>query len=225
MKIFAFPHAGGDSYCFRDLQKKFNPNEIETLALPGRGKRFSDRRIESIDEMAEEAISQFRLHSASNFSFYGHSMGALIAYRATIKLREMQLPEPKNLFFSGRKGACLNTGKGTRHQLPSKEFREELDSLGGCPKEVLQNNELMELFEPMLRADFKAVETFRYLPTPSLNQKIILFHGIEDHFSKAEILTWQQETTQPLEYHEFNGGHFFIQKEWDSIAKIIKSKI
>lgn len=225
MKIFAFPHAGGDSYCFRDFQKKFNTNEVETLALPGRGKRFSDKRLESIDAMAEEAIKQFRLPWPSEYSFFGHSMGALVAYRTVIKLREKQLPEPQFLFFSGRKGACLNNGKGTRHQLPSKEFREELDRLGGCPKEVLENKELMELFEPMLRADFKAVETYQYLPTPPIKQPIVLFHGIDDHFSKEEILAWQQETTQPIEYHEFSGGHFFIQKEWDAIARIIKSKL
>lgn len=225
MKIFAFPFAGGDSYCYRDFQKKITEFPIETLALPGRGKRFGDRCLENIDAMADEAIQQFQLAKCNDFLFYGHSMGAIIAYRTTLKLKSLNLPEPKLLFFSGRKGPSLNTGKGNRHKLPSKEFRLELEKLGGCPKEVLDNKELMEIFEPILRADFKAVETYQYISAQPLTQKITLFHGKTDHFSKEEILTWQQETLQPIEFHEFEGGHFFIQKEWGAIATIIKNQL
>ena len=147
MKIFAFPFAGGDSYCYRDFQKKFTEFPIETLALPGRGKRFGEPCLDNIDAMVDEAIRQFQLAKGNDFLFYGHSMGAIIAYRTTLKLKSLNLPEPKFLFFSGRKGPSLNTGKGNRHKLPSKEFRLELENLGGCPKEVLQNKELMEIFE------------------------------------------------------------------------------
>jgi len=225
MKIFAFPFAGGDSYCYREFQKKITHIPIITLSLPGRGKRFGDQRLESIDGMADEAIKQFQLTKAQDFVFYGHSMGALIAYVTAIKLRALHLPQPKLLFFSGRKGASLNTGKGNRHKLPTKEFRAELESLGGCPKEVLQNHELMEIFEPILRSDFKAVETYQYITAQPLQQKITLFHGSSDHFTKEEVLTWQQESGQPIEYHEFDGGHFFIQKDCDTICDIMEAQI
>jgi external thioesterase TEII len=125
-----------------------------------------------------------------------------------------------NCFFSGRKGPVLNTGKGNRHKLPSKEFKLELENLGGCPKEVLQNHELMEIFEPILRADFKAVETYQYASTEPLHQKITLFHGIQDHFTKEDVMTWQQESTQPLEYFEFDGGHFFLYKK--NVKQLVK---
>lgn len=225
MKIFAFPYAGGDSYCYRDYQKKMAHIPFITLSLPGRGKRFGEPRIDSIDGMADEAIKQFQLASAQDFIFYGHSMGSLIAYCTAIKLRALNLNQPKLLLFSGRKGPSLNTGKGNRHKLPTKEFRSELESLGGCPKEVLQNQELMEIFEPILRSDFKAVETYQYVPTKPLDQKITLFHGKGDHFTKEDILTWQLESSQPIEYHEFDGGHFFIQKECNVICDIMESKI
>jgi surfactin synthase thioesterase subunit len=160
-----------------------------------------------------------------DFVFYGHSMGAIIAYCTAIKLRALGATQPKQLFFSGRKGPVLNTGKGNRHKLPSKEFKLELENLGGCPKEVLQNHELMEIFEPILRADFKAVETYQYASTEPLHQKITLFHGIQDHFTKEDVMTWQQESTQPLEYFEFDGGHFFIQKECEAISKTIETQL
>jgi len=36
---------------------------------------------------------------------------------------------------------------------------------------------------------------------------------------------WQKETTRPVEGIQFEGNHFFIFREWEAIAAIIKKTI
>jgi len=225
LKIFAFPHAGGDSYCYRDLQPHLSNHTLETQNLPGRGKLFGEPLLHRIHEMAENGLDIVKSDMVKPYAFYGHSMGAMIAYLTTLKIRDAGLRLPEMLFLSGRKAPSLNTGIGERHNLPTAEFRKELESLGGCPKEVLDNAELMELFEPILRADFESIETYTYEKVQPLNIKIVLFHGSGDHFSKDDAMGWQSETDLPMDFYEYNGSHFFIHQEWESIAKIIDSEL
>ncbi len=227
MNIFAFPHAGGDSYCYRNLKNSYKLGNFETLTLPGRGKRYNEPCLFSIQTMAEEAVKEFAFESqkAEDFCFYGHSMGALLAYQTTWLLKSKNLPLPKLLFLSGRKSPRIKSEISNRHKLPSPLFRKELEALGGCSKEVLANNELMGIFEPILRADFQAVETYSCDNIERLNVKIVLFHGTQDHFTPDEIKAWQEETSESSSYYEFNGGHFFIHNENEKIISIIKNHI
>ncbi len=52
--------------------------------------------------------------------------------------------------------------KKQNYDLPREEFLDALKSLGGCPEAVLNSKELMDYFEPILRADFQAIETMVY---------------------------------------------------------------
>merc|ERR1719238_195085 len=53
--------------------------------------------------------------------------------------------------------------------LPEPQFIEHLRKVGGTPPEVLENRELMELFMPMLRADFKMVDDYCSAESPKVD--------------------------------------------------------
>lgn len=88
---------------------------------------------------------------------------------------------------------------------------EELRHLNGTPKAVLENDELMQLFVPILRADFAVLETYHYTPEPPLNCSISVFGGLLDsEVSCDELQAWQEQTTASYSLNMFPGDHFFI---------------
>ncbi|MCO7226511.1 thioesterase domain-containing protein [Pleionea sp. CnH1-48] len=115
------------------------------------------------------------------------------------------------------------------HALPYDEFIEELKKMNGTPAEILTNRELMELFIPVLRSDFKMNETYRYTPSPKLSCPASIFRGTEEiEISEKDCLAWQTLFHQKIDYTDFPGDHFFIHSCRDQVvnkvADIAKNK-
>ena len=92
-------------------------------------------------------------------------MGALVSYEFARRLQREQQPEPFQLFVSGCTAPHVRI-TDTTYQLPEPEFIAELRQFTRHPAEVLDNAELMQLMMPIVRADFKASQTYEYIPGP-----------------------------------------------------------
>lgn len=176
-------------------------------------------KIEPLVETLSESI--FPLLDKP-FAFFGHSMGALIAFELTHHLRNKALRLPTNLFVSGRPAPTAVKEVSHTYDLPDAEFIEELGRLNGTPKEVLENPDLMTLLSPVLRADFELVQTYEFSPVPPLPCPIRAFGGLEDReVSKADIEEWARQTSSSFSLSMLPGDHFFLHIYYSLISKII----
>jgi surfactin synthase thioesterase subunit len=207
--LFCFPFAGGGALAYRDLEPAVSSVPMCTVELPGRGRRFGEPLLADLDAMVEDLLQQIADRLQSPYALYGHSMGGLLAYLAARRAVERSLPPPQVLCVSGAKGPVAVSGE-RRHLLPRREFFEMLRELGGCPDEILADAELMELYEPILRADFAAIAGYRHRETPPLDLPIVVLTGTHDSVREEDALQWQRETTRPIRHQRFAGGHFFI---------------
>jgi len=91
-------------------------------------------------------------------------MGALLAFESVRALRRVGQPLPAHLFVSGCRGPQLPDRSQPRHALNEEDFVAALRVLGDTPTELLENPELLRLLLPMLRADFRVCESYRYTP-------------------------------------------------------------
>jgi surfactin synthase thioesterase subunit len=179
----------------------------------------------SLEGLGDDVFSQLqRGMPAGPFAFYGHSMGALLALLAARRLRAAGLPGPAALILSGSDAPSAMKER-RRHLLPPADFIAMLDEMGGCPPQVLQDRELVAFFEPILRADFQAVETWDRRREPPLDVPIVAMIGDEDETSIEGAQAWAGETTASCETHTFPGGHFFILDQWDAIAALIQAQL
>jgi surfactin synthase thioesterase subunit len=224
IKLFCLPFAGGSKYSFA-LFKRHLPEYIELIPLdiPGRGARFSEPLLSDMEALVEDLYAQIVPHVNSRYCFYGHSMGTLLAYLLTCRIQDENLNLPTHLFLSGRGGPENENTDRKWHALPSNEFRVKLAELGGSPQEVLDNDGLMEILEPILRADFKAVENFQYDQIRTFAIPVIVLHGLDDNFSSNQAQSWQVISEIPLNLHEFEGGHFFIFDHADKIQALFST--
>lgn len=231
IRLFCFPYAGGNANAFRSWADKLNPQiEIVALQYPGRATRFKEPLIDSMDQMLaslEHALLD-SLHEKP-FAFLGHSMGASIAFEFTRVLQSKAYPLPKQLIVSGRRAPCeplahqSHPQKQPTYTLPKADFLEKIRQLNGTPAELLEHDDLMELMEPILRNDFKLVETLNYKQEAMLNMPVYVMSGEDDnHVNEATIEAWQDETTESCHFYSFPGDHFFLHTHEGDVLKVIE---
>ena len=229
IKIFCLPYAGGSATVyhnwFNDLNRRI---ELYPVELRGRGKRYRLPLYCSINEMVEDVFNAIKYDLIDQeYALFGHSMGSLIIFELYYKILHAELKPPIHLFFSGMDAPhILKLNKKILHVLPDDEFIEEIAKLGGTPQEVIDNKELMKVFLPTLRADYRAVEMHEYTQMENkMNSKITVFVGENDHYSKGDPFAWSIHTDRSCAVHQFHGGHFFIHNHIEEITSIINNTL
>ncbi len=211
--LYCLPFAGGNVLSYRDFQAHVaNSILVKPLELPGRGKRIREPLLTTLTAMVDDVFRQVQNDlNGHAYAIYGHSMGGLLGYLLTRRILSAGIQAPLHLFVSGRRAPSVVRDNPPRHLLPKENFIDYLKDLGGIPQEVLDEGELMDFFEPILRADFKAIETYNHDFVSPFEIPITLFQGLNDkEVDHPKLLPWQQETRQPISIKTFPGGHFFI---------------
>jgi len=102
----------------------------------------------------------------------------------------------------------------------------EIKKLGGTPDEVLENEELIQLFLPMLRADFTLLETYTYVPELPLSFPISAYYGTQDkEVTEEEVAGWQAQTLSTFKLVRIPGNHFFIHSQQDMLLRYILQEL
>ena len=216
------PFAGGSVYSYNGILK-YLPDHIraKSLELPGRGRRSNEALLTNLHDMVDDLLPEILDESDHPFAIYGHSMGTLLGYLIANKLVLENKSLPKCIFLTGRGGPTIPKKDRYNHLLPKDDFIRKLESLGGCPPEVLNDPYLMEYFEPIIRADFEAVEVYQHRARKPLDLPIYVITGTEENISDDEIDAWQKETTYELKKEKLAGDHFFILDHEEELARMI----
>lgn len=125
--LFCFPYAGGSESIYNKWRNYLHPNiELQPIYYAGRGRRFQEGCYHDMDDVTNDIFENInRYIYKSNYSFFGHSMGGLIAYELCKKMvREGFLP-PTHIFLSGIKPPNHVRRKKV-HNLPEKEFKKNI---------------------------------------------------------------------------------------------------
>ena len=105
MKLFCFPYAGGIPALIYSKWKMKMKEEIEIIPvdMPGRNCQTKEESYDSVDEAVELIIGSMKDDFKGNYAFWGHSMGAVVAYELAREIQKRGLPLPKHIILSGKK--------------------------------------------------------------------------------------------------------------------------
>jgi len=225
--LFCLPFAGGSSYAFREFQRRADSAvRVTPIELPGRGKRYNEPLVTDIHNLADDIFRQIKDDLGTPYAIYGHSMGSLLSYLLSLKIQAHGLPLPNHVFVSGRGGPSVTYEDENVHNLPKHQFIEKLREIGGSSDEILNDEKLMDFFEPIIRADFQAVQSFCYTRQPLLEVGITCMIGTDDKkTSLDQAKAWSRESTQPCDVIEYAGNHFFILDHIDAILEVFRKKL
>ncbi|NES71096.1 MAG: thioesterase [Okeania sp. SIO2D1] len=223
LRLFCFHPAAAGASLFR-LWGKYLPSNIEVCAiqLPGRETRIKEPLITKWDDLLPTLTKVLSpLIEEYPFVFFGHSLGALISFEVVRKLRREKLPIPKYMFVSGRRAPHIPIDN-LRHQASNETLISTLREHGGTREAVLQNQELMELFLPVLRADFTLNEKYTYFPEAPLESPMVAFRATNDkEVNLQQLSQWEKYTISNFDLHEFSGSHMFFQNEPKTLIETI----
>ena len=185
---------------------------VWAIQYPGREGRFAEMPFDQAEPLADAIAAAIVPHLRGPICFFGHSLGALLAFLVTQRLIAASQPAPHHLIVSGRRAPHLPDPQEPSHSLPEPQFIARLKTLNGTPAEVFQHVGLLDLLLPMLRADFAASETYRYKPGPRLPCPVTAFGGTRDPLATPDDLrAWAGYASKHAATYMFDGDHFFIR--------------
>ncbi|RAJ46241.1 surfactin synthase thioesterase subunit [Kitasatospora sp. SolWspMP-SS2h] len=227
-RLVCFPHAGGTASYWHPLSAALRDRAAVTaVQYPGRQDRWNEKPLEDLHELADR-IAEVLLPSwlPEPPALFGHSMGAMLAHETARRLAAATGRGPRLLVVSGRRAPhCLRADPELR-DASDAELLSHLAALGGTATAALEDPELVELFLPPLRADYRAVETYRYRPGPPLECPVTVLTGESDEqVTPDEAVAWAVHTTGPVEVRTYPGGHFFLAEHQQAVTTLIADRL
>src|SRR5581483_5831846 len=101
VRLFCFPYAGGGASIFRDWSGRL-PGHVEVcpVQLPGRETRFRESAFTHVSPLVTTLAESLRPKLDRPFAFFGHSLGALVAFELSRRLLQDYELQPTHLFVS-----------------------------------------------------------------------------------------------------------------------------
>lgn len=212
--LWCLPYAGGGASVFRGWDEALSPwVDVRPIFLPGREVRFNEPAVDDLAVLARRLCELTRPWNHVPQAWFGHSMGAALAFEAAVRVQQDDGRQPPLLLaVGGRAAPGLGRVRAPVHHLPAPDFIAQLSRMGGTPQAVLENDELMELLLPLMRADFKAIETWRASAVKLPLTELLIFGGADDPETTPErMAAWREFCEEPrLNLVRMPGGHFFI---------------
>jgi len=213
LRLFCFPFGGsGASFYFKWIEDLSTAVELCLVQLPGRERRLREKSFSQMSPLVAGLAPVFDAYQEIPFIFFGHSLGALIGFELARQLRRQSKTGPVHIYISGRRAPHIQEPDPPIHDLPQLAFLEAVRRYNGTPELVFEEPELLEIYLPILRADFSLLETYIYQKEDPLECPITAFGGLQDSTTEYEALcAWREHTCKEFRIKMFPGGHFYLK--------------
>jgi len=210
MNLWMFSFGGGNETSFSRFEDHLSGSiRLRTFSLPGKGARMKEPQLRNLYLIVDEHFEQIKADLSTPFAFYGHSMGTYVAHLLIQRLRDEGLPLPVHAFLTSKVAPSLNKDL-KRSLLDDSTFISRLKALKGMPDFILENEELLQIFLPIIRNDFYAIDTYKYRSSQPYPVDLSVFCGTEEAVGDETLTAWQQETSGKFHFERFLGAHFWI---------------
>ena len=194
------------------------------VELPGRGRRLHEAPEHNLDALAALLCDELGPQLPERYAIFGHSMGALLAYRIAHGLRTGSAPLPVALAVSACVAPSLQDWKRYADKTTQASLVAELRKQNGTPEEVFESPELLSMTLGLLGADYQACASFRYQRILPLPLPIHVFGGREDEIHSARLEAWRRKGMGTF-LDWFDGGHFFSSQNEEAFLSVLVRRL
>jgi acyl transferase domain-containing protein/surfactin synthase thioesterase subunit/aryl carrier-like protein len=248
-RLYCFPYGAGGASEYAGWESQLGPDfRVISVQLPGREERIAEAPIGEMSLLLDALNDAFEEHLTTPFAFYGHSIGALIAYVFTLHLQQKGKPLPRHLFvgaFSSPtiwpnpwfKELMIRLKKAGIHSLPKideslseKQIMRAFSAFtSGASLEFDQvNEEYVRKLLPSIWADLRLVEKFALPANQALSIPMTALGGtLDDRVSVKDIKAWKSLSAGNFSFSLLEGSHFFLRsnEKQKELLSIIKEKL
>lgn len=220
LRLFCFPHAGGDGPAFAALGQRL-PDDIEVSAIrmPGRGGRFNDPVPTTFDDLVGTVADAMRPWLDRPFAVLGQSIGGLVAYEIARTLHPTAVPSA--CFIASFAPPASWQGLPGLADAEQEELITFLHRTDGRAAEVLAHPGLGALAVRALAADMNLIRSYQRRDDPVLTCPVHALIGTEDEsVSEAGVRRWSECTSGPFTLSVIPGGHLVMQTGAPVVAAV-----
>ncbi len=227
--VFCFHYAGGSARVFQDWKKCSLVNYIP-IELPGHGRRIIERIQNDLTSLSGDIAEEINklMHKYSKnmkFAFFGHSLGAIIAFNVACELSSRYDRAPSALLVAGRHAPQDEDPSPYRTDMGVDVLKDEMRRLGHTPPELLDNKEFADFIMPVIYGDYQLSESYRY-NYQKLQMPIYAYCGEEDtEANEEEMKHWADVTYGDFKLKAYGGDHFFIFDKKKSFESIVAKDV
>jgi surfactin synthase thioesterase subunit len=224
-KLYIFPHAGGSAQYYVPFAKTFS-SDVKCVAVqyPGRRGTHDVSSFTSIPDLATEVCQRVSPldRSEEKRAFFGHSMGALLAFEVACRFEAAGNPIAA-LFIS----ACAAPGRIGYEYIPDSDrgLLDAVSEMTGANRDFLANEEFAAKILPTLRG-LKAIANYECSPDAVVSCPIFAFLGDNDEVATYDkVQSWAQRTTSEFKARVFTGHHFYLNDHLPELVGDIEGQI
>ncbi|MBI2690052.1 MAG: glycosyltransferase [Acidobacteria bacterium] len=212
-RMFLFPFAGAGALAWTGWQESLGDGiSLCPVRLPGRENRAGEAAFEDMGELVQALVREMEPLLSEPFIFYGHSMGAAIAFELARELRRRGLPLPALLAVSGARAPQFRLHHVPPADPSDDELIGQVKELGGLPADQIDRSDALALVLPALRSDSRLFRRYTYSLEPPLAIPIAAYGGTSDpNVTREHLEAWREQTTRRFTSRFVGGRHFFIR--------------
>jgi surfactin synthase thioesterase subunit len=214
IRLFCFHHAGGAASAYNAWQEELGPRvSVLPVQLPGRERRAAEPRFTDIDALVADLDRGLDPLLDAPYAFYGHSMGAIVAYNLALLRAARGRSLPVRLMVGAYPPPHLLAPITDALNLSDEQLTRWLLDIGGMSELMLGYPDWVRSALALLRDDLRVCQSHqppgdRPLPCP-----IDVFAGDRDPLLALDTVAgWSPHTTAECQVHVIPGGHFFLHE-------------
>ena len=168
-------------------------------------------RFGTLRQLVDEVNDQLRSALDGPHVFFGHSLGALLAYRLACLRAASGSPLPRALSVSSCAPPHLPAPLAAGDHLDDQQLTTLLSDLGGIPPGLTEWPALRDRAVAGARIDLRLCATDEEAEAVALPCPIHAFGGSDDPLvTEDDLYEWRSRTSAEFSVHVLHGGHFYL---------------
>jgi surfactin synthase thioesterase subunit len=222
VKLFCFHHMGGAASLFQSWPEELaDLIDVCPVQLPGREGRRHEKPFNQFDHLIDALLEMIQPHLDRPFAFFGHSMGAWIAYELTHGIRQKTGRSPARLFVSAMPAPSGNGGS-----LNHMPVDESLMAHMEIPAPLRSDDNFMTEWLNLFHADASLFKAYAYQSKPAIDCPITAFGGTLDELvSCSDLSAWHLQTSGTFKLQLLPGSHMFPAESRSLLMTAIKQDL
>ncbi|MBW4617158.1 MAG: acyltransferase domain-containing protein [Desmonostoc vinosum HA7617-LM4] len=227
LRLFCFHPWGSSASIFKKWSDELPLNiEVIPIQLPGRQQRLKEKPFTDFAALIQVLGDLIHPYLDKPFAFYGHSMGALIAFELAYIVKVKYNINPQYLFLGSAQAISDISFLKRIKNCSQNQILNYLVEISEIPEAIYNDKSLFEELMEIFKADLQLLQSYDYKEQEPLDCPIYAFGGVDDaSLSEKQLSLWSHHTQNTFKLQMLPGKHMFLNNSQKSLLDIISQEI
>lgn len=208
--LLLLPFVGANWTAFSPIIKQIHGDFCIISVNPPGHAGDNSPLLDSIENMADLYLKELKPYLRNNLIICGYSLGCLVTHNILKKIERNEGLNITVIIAASIPPHLIDSSKKISN-LQNEQIIQFFFSIGGIPEVLLKEKEVLDIYLPILKADYRAFETYK-TDIHKFNVPCFLIYGKDDNFVDREgFLQWDKYFENTPTVYYLNGGHLFIR--------------